>query len=350
MKIKVSKNLTIENNAKPVIIAEISANHCGKKNIFLKHIAEAKKAGADLVKIQTYEADDLTIKSKKGSFKIKSGIWKNKYLWDLYKKAQTPYEWHYDAFKLARKINIPIFSTPFSLRATKFLDKFKPSLYKVASFEITDLNLIGEIAKRKKPIILSTGMAKLNEISNAVKEIEKKHNKIIILHCVSGYPTPESEANINTINLLKKKFPGKVLGISDHTNDINSSLAAIALGAKVIEKHFKISNKIRSPDSEFSINPTQLKELKNRAEKIFLSMGRPTDKVKKSEKNSLILRRSIFARKNLKKNAKINYGDIITKRPLIGLSADNFFNILGKKIKTNIDKNMPIFKKNIKFN
>ena len=154
MKLKVSKNLFISNKAKPIIIAEISANHCGKKNIFLKHIVEAKKAGADMVKIQTYEADDLTLRSDRKEFRIKSGIWKNRNLWDLYKKAQTPYDWHYDAFKIAKKIKIPIFSTPFSIKALKFLDKFKPTIYKVASFEITDLNLIREIAKKRKPVIL----------------------------------------------------------------------------------------------------------------------------------------------------------------------------------------------------
>ena len=348
MKLKVSKKLFISNKTKPIIIAEISANHCGKKNIFLKHIIEAKKAGADMVKIQTYEADDLTIKSKRRNFKIKSGLWKNKYLWDLYRKAQTPYDWHDDAFKLAKKVKIPIFSTPFSVKAVKFLDKFKPSLYKVASFEITDLNLIREIAKKGKPIILSTGMAKLNEILNAVKEIEKVHKKIIILHCVSGYPTPEDEANINSINLLKAKFPNKFLGISDHTSDINSSLAAVALGAKVIEKHFKLSDKIKSPDSKFSINPVQLKELKIRSESIFLSIGKPTTKISTSEKNSFIFRRSIFASRNLKKNTKITDLDIITKRPLIGISADQYFNILGKKTKINISKHNPIFKKYIK--
>ena len=172
-------------------------------------------------------------------------------------------------------------------------------------------------------------MAKLKEISKAIKEIEKIHNKIIILHCVSGYPTPESEANIDTINLLRKKFPKKILGISDHTNDINSSLASIVLGAKVIEKHFKISNKIKY--SQFSLTPSQLRELKIRSNKIFLTIGKPTDKIKKSEKNSLKLRRSIFARKDIKKNTKISDKDIITKRPIIGISADNYFKILGKK-------------------
>ena len=349
MKLKVSKNLFISNKAKPIIIAEISANHCGKKNIFLKHIVEAKKAGADMVKIQTYEADDLTLRSDRKEFRIKSGIWKNRNLWDLYKKAQTPYDWHYDAFKIAKKIKIPIFSTPFSIKALKFLDKFKPTIYKVASFEITHLNLIREIAKKRKPVILSTGMAKLSEISNAVKEIEKIHKKIIILHCVSGYPTPESEANINKINLLKVKFPNKILGISDHTNDINSSLAAVAMGAKVIEKHFKISNKIKSPDSKFSINPVQLKELKIRSESIFASIGKQTTKIKDSEKHSYIFRRSIFARRNLKKNIKITNLDIITKRPLIGISADQYYKILGKKTKIDINKDSPIFKKYIKF-
>ena len=349
MKLKVSKNLFINDRTKPIIIAEVSANHCGKKNIFLKHIVEAKKAGADMVKIQTYEADDLTLRSNRKEFKIKSGLWKNRNLWDLYKKAQTPYDWHYDAFKIAKKIKIPIFSTPFSIKALKFLDKFKPTIYKVASFEITDLNLIREIAKKRKPVILSTGMAKISEISNAVKEIEKIHKKIIILHCVSGYPTPESEANINKINLLKVKFPNKILGISDHTDDINSSLAAVAMGAKVIEKHFKISNKIKSPDSKFSINPVQLKELKIRSESIFVSIGKQTTKIKDSEKHSYIFRRSIFARKNLKQNIKITNLDIITKRPLIGISADQYYKILGKKTKIDINKDVPIFKKYIKF-
>lgn len=349
MKLKVSKNLFISDKAKPIIIAEVSANHCGKKNIFLKHIVEAKKAGADMVKIQTYEADDLTLRSNRKEFRIKSGIWKNRNLWDLYKKAQTPYDWHYDAFKIAKKIKIPIFSTPFSIKALKFLDKFKPTIYKVASFEITDLNLIREIAKKRKPVILSTGMAKISEISNAVKEIEKIHKKIIILHCVSGYPTPESEANINKINLLKVKFPNKILGISDHTDDINSSLTAVAMGAKVIEKHFKISNKIKSPDSKFSINPVQLKELKIRSESIFVSIGKQTTKIKDSEKHSYIFRRSIFARRNLKQNIKITNLDIITKRPLIGISADQYYKILGKKTKIDINKDAPIFKKYIKF-
>jgi pseudaminic acid synthase len=348
MKFKVSKKLIISSKSKPIIIAEVSANHCGKKAMLLKHIVEAKKAGADMVKIQTYEADDLTIKSKKKQFKIKSGLWKNRYLWDLYKKAQTPYEWHYDAFKLAKKIKIPIFSTPFSIRALNFLDKFKPSLYKVASFEITDLSLIREIAKKNKPIIISTGMARLREIFDAIKEIEKFHKKIIILHCVSGYPTPESEANVNTINLLKKKFPNKFLGISDHTNEINSSLAAAALGAKVIEKHFKISNNIKSADSKFSINPMQLQELKKRSDSIFNSLGRASTNIKKSEKNSIIFRRSIFAKKNLKKNTKITSDNITTKRPLIGISANNYYKILGKRAKIDILKEMPIFNKYLK--
>ena len=343
MEISVTKKISIGKKKRPLIIAEISGNHNGNKKSFLAHIKSAKKAGADLVKIQTYEPQDITIKSYQKNFKIKDGIWKNKYLWELYKKAHTPFEWHYDAFKLARKINIPIFSSPFSERSLNFLSSFNPPIYKIASFEITDLNLIKNIAIKKKPIILSTGMANLKEINNAIKIITKYHKKIIILYCVSGYPTPENESNINGINFLKKKFKNFLIGISDHTNDINSSLASVALGANVIEKHYKISDKIKSLDSSFSIDYNQMRELKIRSEKIFVSLGNQIKKIKNSEKKSILLRRSIFAKTNIKKGEKLTKKNIITKRPKIGIGAEFFFKLINKKIRKNKKKNDPIY-------
>ena len=173
----------------PLIIAEISGNHNGSKLRFLKLVKKACESKADLIKIQTYEPNDITLSSKSSSYKIKKGIWKGKYYFDLYKKACTPYSWHEEAFKIAKKNKKIIFSSPFSIRAVDFLEKLNVPIYKLASFEITDLNLINYIASKNKPIIISTGMASINEIRRAIKIIEKHHNKIIILHCISNYPT-----------------------------------------------------------------------------------------------------------------------------------------------------------------
>jgi len=343
MQINVSKNVKISNKKRPIIIAEISGNHNGSKKSFLNHIRSAKKAGADLIKIQTYEPIDITIKSKHKNFKIKQGLWRGKYLWDLYKTAHTPFSWHKAAFSLAKKLKIPLFSSPFSERSLEFLSKFNPPLYKIASFEITDLNLIRNIAKKKVPIILSTGMANLNEIDSAIKEINKFHNKIILLYCVSGYPTPEAESNILTLKLYQKRYKKFIIGISDHTNDIDSSFAAVALGANVIEKHFKISAKTKSLDSSFSLNYDQLKELRSRSEKIYLSLGTEKKQLRKSEKQSKFLRRSIYSNLDIKAGSRITKKNIITKRPCIGISSEHFFKILNKKIKKNKKRFDPIY-------
>jgi len=348
MKIDLTKKISISKNKYPIIVAEISGNHNGKKSLFLEHIVKATKAGADMIKIQTYEPGDITLNVKNNKFLIKKGIWKGKYLWDLYKKAHTPFAWHKDAFKLSKKLKIPMFSTPFSIRAVNFLKKFNPPVYKISSFEITDIALINHIAKIGKPIIISTGLANFKEIDNAIKTITKHHKKIIILYCVSSYPTPESQANILTLRSFQKKYKNFLIGISDHTKDINSSLAATSLGASIIEKHFKISDNIKSLDSEFSINFKQLQELKNRSRKIFLSLGAPKVSLKKVEKKSLRLRRSIFAAENIKKNSKITKEKILIKRPKIGLGADNYFKVIGKYAKKNIIKNNPIFKFDLK--
>ena len=185
------------------------------------------------------------IKNKK--FKIKKGIWKDKYLWDLYKQACTPFNWHADAFKIAKKFNKIIFSSPFSLRAVDFLEKFNVPIYKIASFEITDYKLINYVASKNKPIIISTGMASLKEVKNAIRIINKYHNKIIILHCVSGYPTKLKDTNLARIKLLKKKFKKYMIGISDHTDNLTSTIASIPLGIVAIEKHYKFCLLYTSP-------------------------------------------------------------------------------------------------------
>ena len=344
MQIKIKKNFSINKSSKPLIIAEISGNHSGKKSFFLKHIRSAAKNGADMIKIQTYEPKDITLQNRDKKFKINSGTWKGKYLWDLYKKAHTPFSWHKDAFKLAKELKIILFSSPFSKRAVDLLEKFNVPLYKIASFEITDLDLIDYIAKKRKPIIVSTGMATLKEIKRAIKVIEKYHKKIIILYCVSGYPTQEKDVNISTINGFKKIFKNYLVGLSDHTDNIYSAFTATALGATIIEKHFILDKKLNSVDKSFSIDIKQLKELKKVTEKIFVSLGKPKIGPKKNEFESLKLRRSIFALKSISKGEKFSKQNIRSFRPFLGIGSENFNKILGKKSKKNIKLGSPIKK------
>jgi pseudaminic acid synthase len=342
MKIKINHRINFDTERPPLLIAEISSNHKGNKKKFLELIKKAHESGADLIKIQTYEPKDITINSSNKKNQIKDGLWKGKNIWDLYKQAYTPFSWHSDAFKLAKKIKANLFSTPFSERAVDFLEKFKVPLYKVSSFEITDLNLITKIAKTNKPVIISTGLANLQEIERALKIIRKYHNKIIIMYCVSGYPTPEKEVNIKTINLFKKKFKKNLIGLSDHTNDIYSSLTATSLGVVAIEKHFKLKKNSKSLDSEFSITPDQIKILKRFSIKIFNTLGKEKKKLKSSEKKSLIFRRSIFTIKDIKKGQKFNKNNIGNFRPKIGLCSSHYFDVIGRKAKINIKKNRPI--------
>ena len=345
MKIQINKNKFIRNNGPPLLIAEISANHCGSKKKFLQHIISAKKSGADLIKIQTYETLDMTISK---DYKIKSGTWKNLNLSKLYTKAQTPYDWHYEAFKLAKKLNVVLFSTPFNLRGLNFLKKFNPPIYKVASFEITDLNLINEIAKCKKPIILSTGLSNVSEIKKAIKIIKKHHTKIILLHCISGYPTPEEEINLKTINFLKKKFKVNFFGISDHTKNIDAAALASTMGISIIEKHFILDKKLKSPDASFSITPKEFLNLKNKVIKYNKILGIEKFKRSYSELSNKVFRRSIFVIDNIKKGEKFTKKNIACFRPLIGLGSEDYFTVIGKKSKVNLLKNSPLLKSHVK--
>lgn len=323
---------------RPLIIAEVSANHCGKKSLFLKSIKSAAKSGADLIKIQTYEANDITINQ---SFNIKK--WDNKKIWNLYSKAQTPYAWHKDAFSLAKRLKIELFSSPFSEKAVDFLQTFNVKLFKIASFEITDFKLIKKIAKTKKPIIVSTGMASLNEIKDCIKIINKYHNKIVLLHCVSGYPTPENEANLKRILTLKNKFKKINIGLSDHTNGVTTSIASVPYNPVFIEKHFILSKKLNSLDKKFSIDPKDLLNLSKLTKLIYSSLGKGNFEIQKNEKKSLKFRRSIFSIKEIKKGEKLSSKNISTFRPKIGLSAKFFFKILGKIAKKDIAPNTPIY-------
>lgn len=331
---------------KPLLIAEISANHCGNKKKFLSLISSAIDSGADLVKIQTYEPQDITINEKKDYLKIKKGLWKNKYLWDLYKEAQTPFSWHREAFNIAKKRKKIIFSSPFSIRAVDFLEELNTPIYKISSFEITDLKLINYIASKMKPIIISTGMSSLSEIKRAIKMINKFHNKVIIMHCVSKYPTKLKDSCLGNILSLKKTFKKNLIGISDHTQGIYSSIASLPLGVVAIEKHFRLDEIKKSADYDFSLTPQIFKDLRKTVDDISQSL-------RKKDNNNLNnynvkFRRSIFASKDIKKGEIINDMNITILRPNIGISAENYFNILEKKTLRKIKKNSPIFKEDLK--
>ncbi len=340
--IKINSKLSFSYKERPKIISEISGNHNGSISLLKKHILSAKKNGADLVKIQTYEPQDITFRNVNKYYKLKTGIWKNLDLWKLYQKACTPIKWHKEIFSLAKDNNVCLFSTPFSLRAVDILEKLGVKLYKIASLEITDLKLIDRIAQTKKPVIVSTGLANPTEINNAVKIIERYHRKIILLHCVSGYPTKIEDANILRIQDLKKNFKKYLVGLSDHTKDITSSLSASANNIVAIEKHFKLRN-IKSVDSSFSINENELRNLRQLSEKIYLSL-KPKRKVNYNEIQNKFMRRSLYAKKDIYKGEKFSPKNIITLRPKLGICSSKYFQLIGKKAKKNIKKDTPIKK------
>ena len=331
-----------KNLKKPYLIAEISGNHNGSLERAKELISSAKINGANCVKIQTYSPDTMTIKSKKKDFLIKGGLWNGFELWDLYDWAQTPFSWHNDLFEHANNEGITLISTPFDESAVDLLESLDCPFYKVASFELTDLPLIKYIAEKKKPIILSTGMANETEISEAVNVVKSfGSGDFMLLHCVSGYPTPVDQINLNTINLLKKTFNCDV-GLSDHTLGNLSALQSISLGAKVIEKHFTLSRKDKGPDSEFSMEPKELKQLSKDIDLAFKSLGEASFKQKKSELPNMIFRRSIYVVKDLKKGAVLDKESVRRIRPGYGLAPKYYNEILGKKINKNIEKGTPL--------
>ena len=329
-------------NKKPFFIAEISANHNGSLANAIKLIKLAKKSGADAIKLQTYTADMMTI--KKNNFKIKNGLWKNYNLWQLYKEAATPLIWHKKLFSLAKKLKIKIFSTPFNIDGLNFLKKINCSAYKVSSFEMNDLNLVKEIAKTKKPMIISTGLATLDEIKKTYKVAKKFGCKdITLLYCVSNYPSDTDDFNLNNIKILKKKFKCKI-GLSDHSNGNEIASLALAYGAEVFEKHIALQNQKKGHDIEFSARGREIKSYADNLNKINQIISKNYFYRSKNELKNKIFRRSIYSIKNIKKGQKFTINNISTFRPDIGLSASFFPKIIGKKSPLNIKVNTVLSK------
>lgn len=334
-----------KNLSRPYIIAEISGNHNGSIDRAKELVKLAKENGADCVKIQTYTPDTMTIKSNKDDFLIKGGLWDGYNLWDLYDWAQTPFEWQKELFAYANSIGITMISTPFDESAVDLLESLSCPFYKVASFELTDLPLIKYIAQTKKPIILSTGMANEKEIKEAIDTIiEYGSGDFILLHCVSGYPTPVEEINLDTITLLKKKFKCEI-GLSDHTLGNTSAILSIALGAKVIEKHFTFDRSEGGPDAEFSMEPHELKDLSENISLAHKAIGVGSFEMKSAEESNIKFRRSIYVVNDIKK------GDVFTKenirriRPGYGLEPKDYEKIIGLKAKRDLEEGNPLTKK-----
>ncbi len=323
-------------------IAEISANHCGDFNLAKKLIKCAYVNGADAVKLQTYTADTMTVKSNKNYFKIKEGLWKGYKLWDLYDKAHTPLKWHKKLFKYGRSLGIKVFSTPFDDTAVDFLEKLNCPIYKIASFEMTDLNLVRKVAITKKPIIISTGMANLKEIETTVKIARKNGAKdITLLYCVSNYPSSINDFNLNNIKILKDKFKCTV-GISDHSKDNRVAIASVASGARVIEKHIALDNQKIGFDIDFSLKGKEIKKFKNDIDVALKLLGKNVFFRNKSENKSKIFRRSIFTTKDIRKGEKFTKDNIRVIRPGFGLEPKYYNTILNKKSPSNILKNEPL--------
>ena len=332
---------------KPFLVAEISANHCGDFKMAKKLIKCAKDNNADAVKLQTYNADTMTIKSNKKYFKIKNGLWKNYNLWDLYDKAHTPFEWHNKLFEYAKKLGIIIFSTPFDETAVDLLEKLKCPIYKISSFEMTDIPLIKKISRTNKPIIMSTGMATLDEISESFYYARKFGIKdITLLYCVSNYPSKIGDFNINNIKILKNKFKCRI-GLSDHSKDNRVAIAAISAGAEIIEKHIALENQKKGLDIEFSLKGKEIKKFKDDMVVAYKLLGSKNFFRNVSEEKSKIFKRSIFVVKNIKKGEKFNKTNIRRIRPGYGLEPKYYTQILNKRAKSNLKLGEPLRKKNI---
>ena len=331
-------------NKIPFFVAEISANHCGNINLAKKLIKCAKDNGADAAKLQTYTADTMTIQSNKKYFKIRNGLWKGYDLWNLYNEAHTPLEWNKKLFDYGKKLGITIFSTPFDETAVNLLEKLKCPMYKVASFEMTDLLLIKRISQTKKPIIISTGMASMEEIELAYRTAKNYGAKnITLLYCVSNYPSKNTDFNLNNIKILKNKFKCRV-GLSDHSKDNRVAIAAVAAGAEVVEKHIALDKQKRGLDIEFSLKGKEIKKFKEDINLAYNLLGKNYFYRNKSEKKSKIFRRSIFATENIKKGEKFNNQNIRRIRPGYGLEPKYYEKLIGRKSPITLDKGQPLKK------
>ncbi|MCC4241929.1 pseudaminic acid synthase [Thalassospira povalilytica] len=327
---------------KPFIIAEVSGNHNGSIDRAKEIISAAAENGANCVKLQTYTADTMTIRSDKPDFQIKGGLWDGKNLYELYQWAQTPYEWQKPLFDHARGLGIECISTPFDETAVDLLVEIDCPIIKIASFEMTDLPLVKYIAETKRPVIMSTGMANKQEISEAVEILTKYGcGEVTLLHCVSGYPTPTDQMNLSAITTLRQEF-GCSVGLSDHTLGNNAAIAAVALGAEVIEKHFTLRRSDGGPDAAFSMEPQELAALVRDCNQIYDALGDGSLQLSAAEQENVKFRRSIYAVKDIKAGEPFSRENIRRIRPGYGLEPKHFDAMLGKTARKDFSVGEPL--------
>jgi pseudaminic acid synthase len=326
------------------IIAELSANHNQDINVAIKLIEEAAKAGANAIKLQTYTADTITLNCRSDLFKIKgTHLWDDQYLYDLYQKAYTPWEWHAQLFNIAKDLGMDAFSSPFDPTAVDFLEKLNVPCYKVASSEITDHILLKKIAETKKPVIISSGMASLGELEEAVSILRKYGTpEIAMLKCTAEYPAKPDDANLITIKHMKDTF-NVIGGLSDHTLGIEVPVASVCMGAKIIEKHFTLSRQSGSPDDAFSLEPHEFKQMVDSVRIVEKTIGNITYGGVKGEQEMKKFRRSLFFTKDMKAGDIIDETCIRSVRPGFGLHTKHYSDLIGKSLTRDIKFGEPTF-------
>jgi N-acetylneuraminate synthase len=320
---------SISESDPPYVIAEVSANHNGSLDTALALISRAKAAGADAVKIQTYRADTMTLDADGEEFRIQGGLWNGRRLFDLYEEAHTPWEWHAAMFDHARSIGITLFSTPFDSTAVDLLEALGAPAYKIASFEATDLALIRKVASTGKPIIISTGLADEREIGEAISAArEGGCEQIAILHCISAYPADPGEYDLRTIPDMQRRF-GLATGLSDHTIDNTTAIAAVALGACIVEKHFTLDRGGGGPDDSFSLEPDQLADLCKGLLTAWKSLGKASYQMRSGERANIKFRRSLYVSRDVLKGATVDATNVRAVRPGFGLACKHIDDVMG---------------------
>ncbi len=321
------------------IIAELSANHNGSLSIAKDTIKAAKRAGANAIKLQTYTADTLTLNVKKKDFIIQGkSIWSGQNLYDLYKSAYTPWDWHEELFKIANDEGLICFSSPFDTKAVDLLESLGNPIYKIASFEITDIPLIEYIASKGKPIIISSGISTIEDIDLAIEACYRRDNdQLAILKCTSSYPAPIDEANLCMISDIENRF-GVISGLSDHTLGITAPIVAITQGAKIIEKHFILDRKIGGPDASFSLNENEFSQMVNAIREAEVSLGKVDYSLTKNQLKGRNFCRSLYLVEDVKKGDIVTTENVRSVRPGYGLHPKYYSQILGKKFKKDSKK------------
>ncbi|MCL5011091.1 MAG: pseudaminic acid synthase [Patescibacteria group bacterium] len=338
------KNKTVGEGHPALIIAELSANHNGDFEKAKTLVIAACEAGADIVKIQTYTPNTMTLDSNKDPFQVKvNDAWKNRTLHQLYQIAQTPWEWHAELEKTAWQYEVPLIGTPYDATSIDFLEKMNCPCVKIASFEATDVLFLQKAAQTRKPVIISRGMTTFEELSQAITVLKENNAKdIAILHCVSAYPTKPEDLNLLNILEIKKHFPEHIVGLSDHSLLTSSGPAAVALGAKVIERHFIMNRTDGGPDAAFSLEPQEFAKMVKEIREVEKALGKPDLSPTESEKENIVFRRSLWVIKDVKKGEVFSKENVASFRPANGLEVKYFSRIIGKKAAKDIEKATPL--------